>query len=856
MSNGLHLELDKKTIEGSTSSQNVLILQKAGPFTVHIKEYSEFLKRKEKLDPTKGKTLVDSAKEREIEEIAILSEDFAKVNWCWNTVYSLHNLASNHNLSVGKGITFEGKEFHFPEVLEGGGYCYLEAFLEGKSPIGKTPYGMLVKAIGSPKLIRIEWTDMQYNPIKETKVAFGSHLLLHIYTEGMYGQEILVGLKDLDGNDKDLNIANSSFFDVEVKTYPVKPFEDKQDATSGSLGKANDKNAVLSIQKAEIKVGIDYAWVFAGKELEIEVEVLQKTTTETLGTGDKKNRLNVSEKEGKEFNPTPEITNMPVVVGEIDTIAKPPKKPIDFTFGVFLDGTLNNMYNTELRQLAKGKDPKKTTGLNMSRREAIKVHNSVKKEEDSYENDLSNPAILFKNYREKPQEKIFKVYTDGIGTNTSPAMPKATEKDPNPIRNTTLGKDDYKKDDKILGPAFGQGTAGIMDKVKKSIEDVVSIIKAQEIDEDHCVGTITFDVFGFSRGAAAARHFVHIVKHGPYIPYVPKVYEAGYGTYVWDLQNNNLPLSYKGKLMPQFGLLGQLLTEADLMDEALTKINVRFVGIYDTVPHHGLIQDNDISDLGLNNVNRADYVVHMVAADEHRSNFSLVHISTVAKVSPESKKIGGIELFYPGVHCDVGGSYEEGREDNLDNPKRIDSAMFDTALTPLKDELIQQGWFSSEKELFTVYDPISIAILTKNYYRLEGKRKLSNQYSYIPLHIMAEFCTKKEVPITESSLYEFKYFKANFIKGNVAFLEKVKEKLKAYSFDSGAAMVYKEEHLKPVIDPITNKADEKNVEYNIKEKLKNRQIKFLRNHYLHWNSSYDITNLPNIEGNERKRHTR
>lgn len=825
MSNGLHLKLDKKTIDSAEFSQGVLTLKKAGPFTVQIKEYLELLQRKAKLNPSQKK---------EFTEISASIAKFEKTDWVWNTVRSLHSTNYTKNNFVQRESIANGKQFNFPKVLEGGGYCYVEAFFEGESPIGSIPNGMLVRAMGVPRLIRIEWTDMQYNPITSTKVAFGSHLLLHIYTEGMYGQEILVGLRDINGIDDDLNIANSSYFEREVQTYPLKPFEQQKGGVSGSLGKGNKKESATNVQKAEIEVGIDYAWLFAGEDLEIQVKVLQKDTRNTLGTGDSKNILNVSEKGGKKFSHTQEITNMPVVVGEIDTVAKPPKKPINFTFGVFIDGTLNNMYNTELRQMAEGKNPANTTGFAMSKSEAAKLFSTLKEKDNSYDNDLSNPAILFKNYTKDPGNKVFKVYTDGMGTNTSPAIPEKTDANPNPVRDTNLNKEDYKKDDLMFGPAFGQGSAGIMDRVKKSIEDVVSIIKAQKLDKDHCVGTITFDVFGFSRGAASARHFVHVVTHGPYVAKMGLVYA------VEDLQNNSLPLSYKNKLMPQFGVLGQLLTEAGLMDEALTKVDVRFVGIYDTVPHHGFVQHNDAKDLGLDNVNRANYVVHMVAADEHRANFSLVDISTVAKVPADSKKKGGIELSFPGVHCDVGGAYEEGR---IDNPLRIDADTSEEALKPLRNELIQQGWFKND-EIKIILNPLLKLSSGVNRFRLEGKRKLSNQYSYIPLHHMAEFCKKRDVPIKQSSLYEFKYFKPNFIDNlpnveykNVAFLEEIKTKLENYCFNGGSPLSFEK-------DP--------------------KAVSFLRNHYLHWNSTYgeegmDVgiqTNYPNKVDGKRQRKVR
>jgi len=865
MSDGLHLNIHKKPIDSSYSDRQ-LTLQQAGDFTVQITEYLALLERKSKLDLTRGRTLLDAPVEKENEEINRLLTRFKTVNWVWSTVYGLEDKGYSANPFVAKGIGLDAKTFNFPAMLEGGGYCYLEACYDGVAPMGNRSHGLLVRAIGTPRIVRIEWTDTQYNPIGNTKIAFGSRLLLHIYTQGLYGQEILIGLQDVNGQDTQLNIANSGFFEREIKVYPVQAFEKNNAGVSGLLVKDdNPEKATTNIQKAVVEVGVDMLWmtdqkydVFGsfGQELEIKTRVKLKNTGADIPLENDDAILKVTIN-GERKNYTQEVSNNPVVVGEIDTTVKEKKKPIDFTFGVFLDGTLNNMYNTELRQLAEGKNPRNTTGLYLNKDDALDIYKdrgSPKDNSSSYENDLSNPAILFKTYIESPADRIFKIYIDGIGSNTAPKE-----------QGGTLTKKDYKKDDLMQGPAFGMGSAGIMSRVKKSIEDAVKMIMAQDLDEDHCVGTVTFDVFGFSRGAAAARHFVHVVTHGPCKP--KQSLFRGDNEFVKDLQGYdvNSDLFYD-KIMPKFGVLGQLLTEAGLMDDALTKVNVRFVGIYDTVPHHGLFQHNDIKDLGLDNVNKADYVVHMVAADEHRANFSLVDISSVSKTSPYSGKKGGIELIYPGVHCDVGGAYEEGRPDN---PLRIDASFNFDELHKLREELIKEGWFQKEE----IYIRDNNKIITPQNYtyanskmRIVGDRaRLSNQYSYIPLHIMAEFCTVKKLPFNEMGVIDDYKFYKNFIKDNVAFLEGVKAKLRAYTFEGGPALVFKDIKLRPIIDPMTGKLDDKNVQHNIQEKLKNYQIRYLRNHYLHWNSTYgqeglDIalqTNYPNKNDHEkRQRHVR
>ncbi|MCS4304602.1 hypothetical protein DRF65_26825 [Chryseobacterium pennae] len=556
----------------------------------------------------------------------------------------------------------------------------------------------------------------------------------------------------------------------------------------------------------------------------------------------------------------PRVGSNPVVVGKVDSVAKTKKAPVNFTFGVFLDGTLNNMYNTEIRQKVTGIDVIKAEISGVTDDEAQKIYKKKggavdgkpSKGETSFENDLSNPAILFKNYKKSKNDKIFRVYTEGMGTNTAP-------KNYGDVLNTN----DYKGDDMMMGPAFGMGPAGIMDRVRKSINDIKTEIVNNVVKGKEVVGTLTFDVFGFSRGAAAARHFVHVVTQGSYRART-KAWKEGF--IVKDMFGYNISESYANGVMPAFGYLGQLLSEAGLMDEQ-TKIKIRFVGIYDTVPHHGLLQSNDSKDLGLNDVNRADYVVHMVAADEHRANFSLVDISSVAKVSPDSGKKGGIELHYPGVHCDVGGAYVEGW---TDNPKRIDATIIKDSLYPLSQELIRQGWFLPE-ELTIKADPFYR--LTVNNYRLEGERKLSNQYSFIPLHLMVSFCTKKSIPIKGEGVTDDYKFQENWISDNVKFLEGIKEKLKQYSFNGGKPLVFTEPEVYKEPPIVHATGDRKAVadwqqrqlegqrRNDAEAEKKNKEIKFLRNHYLHWNATYGQSgsdlisqkNYPNIVDGKRKR---
>uniref|UniRef100_UPI0039A5DC86 T6SS phospholipase effector Tle1-like catalytic domain-containing protein n=1 Tax=Ornithobacterium rhinotracheale TaxID=28251 RepID=UPI0039A5DC86 len=680
--------------------------------------------------------------------------------------------------------------------------------------------------IGKPQILDLYWKDINNESIATREIAYLDNVTLVVKTKNIpQGDTLEITLYEdeyVDGHGDSSRKMGQYTITVSKNGYSYWFFDNIK-----LYQKILNKLDYTNEDTHEFYVGVKYR-----KKLNVIKDKIQ---------------LKVKNKLKQMIQPY--TGNSPVVVGNTKSVAKEQKKAVNFTFGVFLDGTLNNMYDTEIRQKAEGKPLAGASGLSVSKEKAVtiyKKHGDTKNKESSYENDLSNPAILYKNYDNKPENKIFRIYTEGIGTNSAPKK-----------QGGYLREEDYKKNDILFGPAFGMGNSGIMSNVRKAIVDVVKVLKKIDSKAEK-IGTITFDVFGFSRGAAAARHFVHIVTHPAYNP---KVFRGEYGVSVLDLQDNLLPISYVNKTMPHFGVLGQLLQEAGLLD-AQTKVVVRFVGIYDTVPHHGLFQWNDIEDLGLDSVNKANYVVHMVAADEHRANFSLVDISSVTKTSPKSGKKGGIELIYPGVHSDVGGSYEEGEPYN---PQNIGFSIIKSDLELLRKELINQGWFKDE-EIFIEQNFWSVG----GKYNLKGNRfRVSNQYSYISLHIMARFCTLKKVPVNEAKVLEFKNFTNNFVRDNISFLNKIKRKLEDYTFSGGEQFtfvepgVYKEPPIMYATgSPNAHKAivewEKRQREGQKKLDAINDDIKYLRNHYLHWNSTYGGigTNIPNIVKGKRKRHVR
>jgi hypothetical protein len=151
----------------------------------------------------------------------------------------------------------------------------------------------------------------------------------------------------------------------------------------------------------------------------------------------------------------------------------------------------------------------------------------------------------------------------------------------------------------------------------------------------------------------------------------------------------------------------------------------------------------------------------MTAGDEHRYNFSLTRIN---------RKKNHIELNFPGVHCDVGGSYVEGRpEGNYPNATPDPGGRhilaeetvsdYDTVnkmkkIETFKETLIKEGWFKDKQIKVNTTTSIFKSGATLE---LESFRPyVSNQYSFIPLHMMCKYGLKNGLPFDFGKLIEKK----------------------------------------------------------------------------------------------------
>lgn len=377
------------------------------------------------------------------------------------------------------------------------------------------------------------------------------------------------------------------------------------------------------------------------------------------------------------------------------------KETNDVYIGVFFDGTSNNRENIEGRR----KNPELKTGIGNV----------------SYGNDNTNVDKLEKAYLKDNASHYYSVYVEGIGTK-------------NPQKNNDGTLDYY--GDFTRGQARGTGETGLYEKVEKGCFDIVRRLKKEN---EVSISTLYFDVFGFSRGAAAARIFVNEL-------YKRKI--TGH-TESYDL-----------------GHLGKAFKELGDKTKPI-RIKIRFLGIYDTVSSYGsnVFDDIDGDKIPLK-IPKVGFTVHLTAEDEHRENFPLTNISSAGANS--------IELSLPGVHSDIGGGYQDGESETViltETASKVDAEHM---------KMLEQGWFNNKqlKKLPSISP-----------YYLEGKREsVSNKYSLVILHLMAEFGKRKyKIPWNyDDFLNNNKFYKIPSEKK----IEDVKKRIDEYAFEGKSKLKF------------------------------------------------------------------
>ncbi|WP_256591103.1 MULTISPECIES: DUF2235 domain-containing protein [unclassified Pseudomonas] len=281
---------------------------------------------------------------------------------------------------------------------------------------------------------------------------------------------------------------------------------------------------------------------------------------------------------------------------------------ITVRLGLFFDGTGNNQANSEAAAGCYAVN----LGMPSQVAEDIRQHCAAfgydglgGVPDNSYGNEVTNVARLHDLYPDQAEEQLsdetqevyIKAYLEGIGTSSG-------------------------REDSIYSQGTGTGETGVIARVEQMPALVLNKLRfLRDNNPDLLIRRIEIDLFGFSRGAAAARHCANDLLNG------------------------------KGSLLARALPTGSPILSADFNWNHRTDFILNFIGLFDTVA--GIVSPLDVDFTPHNALNpglnlglapgSARKVVHLVARDEYRHNFSLNQTEQ--------------EIELPGCHSDIGGGY-------------------------------------------------------------------------------------------------------------------------------------------------------------------------------------------------------
>ncbi|MFB2762245.1 T6SS phospholipase effector Tle1-like catalytic domain-containing protein [Marinobacter shengliensis] len=406
--------------------------------------------------------------------------------------------------------------------------------------------------------------------------------------------------------------------------------------------------------------------------------------------------------------------------------SREPSPKIHLEVGLFTDGTMNNAANTQAFEEQLEQECLIPYENNTISREECERRMGLMLG-DSYANAPSNVAKLWDLYIEEEKEVEgtstyrFSIYAPGAGTKTG-------------------------DDDVLYSAATGMGEAGVVEQVKRAFKTLVETTK--RLTEGQPIDRLTLDLFGFSRGAAAARHAAHEINQG------------------------------------ENGLLAQMLAENGILWPKT--VEIRFVGLFDSVAAIVNPAAGDL--LAHNNRNhpvklylapdKVGHAVHLTAAHEHRRNFALNSLQSRDGSLPANFR----EISLPGVHSDIGGGYGDSqREDVLLSPRlqvprdRLrwpDKTLQWDNLEAKRQQVEAAGWIGPDNlpvrqsEQLQAWPkdlgpegPAQLEIVTRRYDHpapdgrvelvLRMLRQVRGEYSQVALRLMHRLATDSGAPLQD-----------------------------------------------------------------------------------------------------------
>ncbi|MEP1217253.1 MAG: DUF2235 domain-containing protein [Marinobacter sp.] len=422
------------------------------------------------------------------------------------------------------------------------------------------------------------------------------------------------------------------------------------------------------------------------------------------------------------------VIPLPATASPATDATKKSEEPagIHLEVGIFTDGTLNNATNTRVFKEQLEKEclaPFENDEISQEeceRRLGLMLGGS-------YSNAPSNVAKLwdlYPNRQLRSDNKITfrrSIYAPGAGSKSG-------------------------SEDSLYGAATGLGAAGVIRQVHYAFSQLA--MQMREDLQGKQSDQLKVDLFGFSRGAAAARHAAHEINIGP------------------------------------GGLLAKVLSEYGVAWPK--EVRIRFVGLYDTVA--GIV-NVFAGDLAADNARNSpvklyldpgqvDHAVHLTATHEHRKNFALNSLRSPNGTLPANFR----EIALPGAHSDIGGGYGDSqREEVLISPllpvppSRLrwpEKSMEWDNLEALRTQVAAEGWIGlhslpvrqSRKPHNWEANPgsegdASLDIVTnrKDHPAPEGEvelalrmtRQVRGDYSRVALRMMHRLATDKGVPLKD-----------------------------------------------------------------------------------------------------------
>ncbi len=362
-----------------------------------------------------------------------------------------------------------------------------------------------------------------------------------------------------------------------------------------------------------------------------------------------------------------------MIIGKYNEKRPPAKgKNMNIRVALFFDGTTNNKYNV----------------LEGDRRNfGGSLYDLLRLQNNSYRSQQSNVARMAELYRTGDIDgyMVRAFYIEGIAT--SP-------------RYAVYNEGGF---DSLLGAATGMGRWGILASAKRGYRMILGMLRELQgrysLRTKITIENLKVDLFGFSRGAAAARVFCNRLQDG-----------------------NN---AFKGE------------------SYAVKRVQIEFMGLFDTVSAYGLSPEaflRNVEKLPLKVANPLQ-TVHFVAADEIRELFALTRT--------RSARAGSKEIIIPGSHSDIGGGYRNYRKENYSHCGKEEK------------ELILGGWKKSANESYRVvrseFSLLVMAYMVKllNTYRRGSMITVIPNISLLP-SVVRGF---KEIlfSIDKNPLYYFEY---------------------------------------------------------------------------------------------------